>query len=332
MNVNYLIDAIVRQTTVLIAQLATSGGRRPSLAHTANQVFVDLVSELKRQGVGNKVIADMFGLALRGYHAKVSRLQASATYGGKSLWEAVLEFIRTKSIVTQADVLARFRGDDVLTVRSVLSDLVDSGLVFRTDKGDRSVFRAVSLEEMTEHDQSGSEGIANLVWVGVNRLGSSTRGELSALVPIDDRSLETALELLVQEGRVSRHGEGQTARYSCDGCVIPLGEGHGWEAAVFDHYQAMVTALCAKLNTGALRGEATDHIGGSTYTFCVWDDHPMREQVLGFLGSIRIQAMALRQRVAEYNQTANMSADRMQRVVAYVGQTVIEPEVETVNE
>jgi hypothetical protein len=332
MNVNYLIDAIVRQTTVLIAQLATSGGRRPSLAHTANQVFVDLVTELKRQGVGNKVIADMFGLALRGYHAKVSRLQGSATYGGKSLWEAVLEFIRAKGTVSQADVLTRFRGDDALTVRSVLGDLVDSGLVFRTDKGDRSVFRAVSLEEMKEHDQSGSEGIANLVWVGVNRLGSATRDELIDLVPIDGASMDSALALLLKEGRISRHEEAQTVRYSCDGCFIPLGESHGWEAAVFDHYQAMVTALCAKLNTGVLRGEATDHIGGSTYTFCIWEGHPMQEQVLGFLSSIRAQAMALRQQVADYNQTTNKPTDQMQRVVAYVGQTVIDPEGETVNE
>jgi hypothetical protein len=42
-NVNLLIDAIVRQTTVLIAQLATAAGVRAPLAHTANQVFVDLV-------------------------------------------------------------------------------------------------------------------------------------------------------------------------------------------------------------------------------------------------------------------------------------------------
>lgn len=64
MNVNLLIDAIVRQTTVLIAQVATAAGIRAPLSHMANQVFLDLVRELKEQGLGNKVIADMFGLAL----------------------------------------------------------------------------------------------------------------------------------------------------------------------------------------------------------------------------------------------------------------------------
>ncbi|NRA36324.1 MAG: hypothetical protein HRU17_23630 [Polyangiaceae bacterium] len=55
MNSNLLINAIVRQTTGLIAQVATVGGGPPSLAHTANQVFVVLAAELKQQGVGNRI-------------------------------------------------------------------------------------------------------------------------------------------------------------------------------------------------------------------------------------------------------------------------------------
>jgi len=35
MNVQLLIEAIVRQTTVLIAQLATTGGIRAPVAHVA---------------------------------------------------------------------------------------------------------------------------------------------------------------------------------------------------------------------------------------------------------------------------------------------------------
>lgn len=46
-----LIQAIVRQTTVLIAQLATSKGGGRRLAHLADQVFQNLVTELERQGV-----------------------------------------------------------------------------------------------------------------------------------------------------------------------------------------------------------------------------------------------------------------------------------------
>jgi hypothetical protein len=77
MNAQVLIDSIVRQVTVLIAQLATSAGIRgirAPLAHVANQVFLDLSRELQEQGVGRKVSTDMFGMALRAYIRKVRRL------------------------------------------------------------------------------------------------------------------------------------------------------------------------------------------------------------------------------------------------------------------
>lgn len=56
MNVQLLIDAIVRQTTVLIAQLATRGGVRAPLAHLANQVFLELAKELQAQGAADSAL------------------------------------------------------------------------------------------------------------------------------------------------------------------------------------------------------------------------------------------------------------------------------------
>jgi hypothetical protein len=92
-NVPVLIDAIVRQVTVLLAQLATAGGVRAPLAHIANQVFVELANELAAQGVSRKVGADMFGMALRAYVRKVRRLNESSTEHGVTLWKAVLEYL-----------------------------------------------------------------------------------------------------------------------------------------------------------------------------------------------------------------------------------------------
>lgn len=131
MDTNLLIDAVVRQTTILLAQLATASGTRASVANVANQVFLDLVTELKGQGVGNKVIADMFGMVLRSYHKKVRRLSESATDKGRSLWEAVYSFMHEHETATQGQLMERFRYDDNETVRGVMRDLVASGLVFR---------------------------------------------------------------------------------------------------------------------------------------------------------------------------------------------------------
>src|SRR6476469_7358250 len=93
MTIELLIHAIVRQTTILIAQLATAKGIRAPLAHIANQVFLDLVAELERQGVSRKVSADMFGLGLRTYRRKIQRLLESSTDRGRPLWVAVLDYV-----------------------------------------------------------------------------------------------------------------------------------------------------------------------------------------------------------------------------------------------
>lgn len=108
MTVDFLIRAIVHQTTILIAQLATLGGGRAPLAQVANQVFLDLVRELERQGVSRKVSADMFGLGLRTYRRKVQRLSESSTERGRSLWEAVLDHVRAVGPVDRDAVLTRF--------------------------------------------------------------------------------------------------------------------------------------------------------------------------------------------------------------------------------
>ncbi|MES1175609.1 MAG: hypothetical protein ABUL62_14910 [Myxococcales bacterium] len=112
MTIELLIHAIVRQTTILIAQLATSRGVRAPLAQIADQVFIELVREIERQGVSRKVSADMFGLGLRTYRRKIQRLSESSTERGRSLWEVVLEHIKTHSLVTRRELLVRFASDD----------------------------------------------------------------------------------------------------------------------------------------------------------------------------------------------------------------------------
>src|SRR5215510_279292 len=128
MDAKLLIDAIMRQTTVLIAQLSTAAGIRAPLAHVADQVFLDLASEIEAQGVGRKVVADMFGLALRSYQRKVQRLVESSTEQERTLWEALLEMIQREGSLSRSDLQVRFGHDGAMAVASVLRDLVDSGL------------------------------------------------------------------------------------------------------------------------------------------------------------------------------------------------------------
>ncbi len=323
MNVALLIDAIVRQTMILVAQLATTAGMRAPLAHVANQVFLDLVGELQSQGVGQKIIADMFGMALRTYHAKVRRLSESATDRGKSLWEAILSFVQEGGMVSRADVLARFGRDDVMTVKGVLNDLVETGLVFKAGRGDRTAYRAASAEE--QGFSGGADPVeqdAHMVWVSIYRLGGAPREQIAQMSAVEGDRLDAALAALMSDGRVVlRTDDDGRDVYSSDECVIPYGAPVGWEAAVFDHYQALVVALCTKLDQGETRADLRDANGGSTYGYEVWDGHPLTQEVLEHLGHVRVQASELRGRVQAYND-AHAAPPGAMRVLFYAGQSV----------
>jgi hypothetical protein len=329
LDINLLIDGIVRQTTVLIAQLATSSGNRTPLAHTANQVFLSLVQELKRQGLGNKVIADMFGMALRTYHDKVQRLSESQTFRGHSLWEAVMQFAQERETVTQPEILQRFRNDDERSVRGILSDLVDSGVLSRSGKGDQATFRVAALSKAAPDPNVELEATALLLWVAIHRFGPLSKADLVAQIQVEAAVLEQCLQLLESSGKVTIEAEGDTVRYRAQHCVIPLGNSVGWEAAVFDHYQAMVTAICTKLSTGLRRAELGEAVGGSTYTFEVWPGHPLEADVTAHLQRLRQLSVDLRHKVEAYN-TVHSAPDpaATKKFISYVGQTMVEQQEE----
>ncbi len=141
-----------------------------------------------------------------------------------------------------------------------------------------------------------------------------------------DDYLDAALATLVDDGRVRVDPATQT--YSCEYCFIPTGSAQGWEAAVFDHYQAVVTALCTKLRLRS-EGVVDDTVGGSTYRFTVWKDHPERVNVVSALSRMRGELAALRQRVERYNETHDAPSERdYEYYLNYVGQTRLDNDAE----
>lgn len=332
MNAQLLITALVRQTTVLIAQVATASGGRTPLSHVANQVFLDLVTELERQGLGRKVIADMFGLALRSYQQKVHRLSESATDRGISLWEAMHRFLVDQEVSSRSEVLQRFAKDDQGTVRGILNDLVESGLVYRTGRGDSTVYRIAPQEDLERAAEGHAQATAeSMAWVVVYRNGPVARAELGELLPIDAAELDAALERLVADGRIARGDDPTGPIYSCDRCYLPLGEDAGWEAALLDHYQAVVAAVCQKLRNGSTRSLPADQVGGSTFSFDVWPGHPLEERVTGLLASHRRDLGRLWDEVTAHN--ARGKPARFSKVTFYLGQFVkTDEEEETTHE
>lgn len=314
MNRAWLIDAIVRQTTVLVAQLATAAGQRNPVGHVAEQIFLDLVRALEEAGVGQKIIADMFGMALRTYHARVRRLRESSTDRGRTLWIAVLEHLQQQQRATRAEVLHRFRRDDAAIVRSVLKDLVNEGLLYRSGRGDATTYRVADAEDVRR--SSDVEVAASHLWLAIFHKPGITRDELVRAAGMSDAMVDSALAHLLRADRVRAEGD----TYVAQEVLIAYEDEAGWEAALFDHFQAVVTAITTKLQHGH-RARHRDVIGGSTYRFDVWSGHPLENEVLGLLGRVRDMASDLRARVDAHNQA--LAAPRhAKRVVFYVGQTV----------
>jgi hypothetical protein len=324
MNSQLLIDAMVRQTMVLIAQLSTVDGVRSPLSHIADHVFVNLVRELEQQGLGKKVVADMFGLALRSYRQKVQRLNESVTSRGVTLWEAVHAFLTEREAVTRAEILRHFERDDEPTVRSILIDLVDSGLVSRTGRGKESKYRVATAEELEEIGMSSAANSKQtneaLVWIHVCRGGPMTKEQLRDLLPLPDSVIDEALEGLLAGARIQGEARPDGVYYSTDHCLIPVGEAAGWEAAVIDHHRAVLGALAAKAVNGRHVSAADDTVGGTTLTYDVWPGHPKEQEVLELLATMRQRLIDLWEEVEDHNRSHE--SDAGYQVTVYLGQYV----------
>jgi hypothetical protein len=320
MTLELLIHAIVRQTTILIAQLATSGGVRAPLAQVANQVFLDLVRELERQGISRKVSADMFGLGLRTYQRKIQRFSESSTDRGRSLWVAVLDYVQGAGTVQRADVLLHFVGDDEVQVRSVLHDLCESGLVTVSGTGSGTTYQATPDDQLARLRQAQTDdGLDELLWALIYREGPVTFTELASQ-QIDEPALEAALARLLESGRIE--GNGADAPYRAHTLVVPLGSAVGWEAAIFDHFKALVNTVICRLGVARPSAELADRVGGSTYTLDVWHGHPHEEEAYETLRALRLRLGELRQKIEQHNAQHTVPESYTQ-VILYLGQCLI---------
>jgi hypothetical protein len=315
MHVKLLIDEIVRQTTVLIAQLSTAAGIRAPLSHLADQVFLSLAKELEAQGVRRKVVADMFGLALRSYQLKFQRLSDSAP-PETSLWQTIHAMLG-KGVRTRGELSSALKTADPVDVASVLNDLVGSGLAYVSGRGATAVYGLTSeadrerLMHVDEH-----QAVTHLVWQLVATGRATNLDELRSQISVAADKLESALQALMGDGRIAQR-EGKLTASTFD---IPVGAEFGWEAAVSDHFRAVATAIASKLKHG--RSETGDRVGGATLSFLVYPGHPQEAEVYDLLRATRERCDGLWTRVTEQNRQVLPPEDAA-RVTFYFGQHVM---------
>jgi hypothetical protein len=322
MNTKLLVDAIVRQTTILIAQLCTAAGVRAPLAQIADQVFLGLARELEAQGVGRKVAADMFGLALRSYQKKVQRLTESETLRDKTLWEAVIDYIREQGGAPRRRIFERFKNDDEDALAAILNDLVSSGLAYSTGRGTSALYGLTSIDDqarMAHEDLQGT--LPALIWVLVYREGPLELAGLVARLGLELELVERIVEELEHEGRIVRDASG---RLRSSSVTIAVGDRAGWEAAVLDHFQAVAKAIASKVRLRP-KSQQSDVIGGATLSFDVFAGHPHEAEVYALLGTMRAQINDLWARVTAHNKQLPIPDPERVKVTFYIGQNVERP-------
>jgi hypothetical protein len=324
MESRLLIDAVMRQTTLLIAQMATSFGLRAPLANIADQVFLELSREIEQQGISRPVAADMFGMALRTYQRKVNRLRAGVTSGEKTLWQAVLEHVRAQETCTRTQVLDAFARDEEEDLASVLSDLVAGGLLYATGRGRSAVYGATTDkdQEMLLKERA-LDTLTHLVWLAVAEPPGKTLAQLSERFPEQAAQLPDALASLLRDGRAKLHEKEAEQRYESTQVLIPVGSEAGWESAVFDHYRAVCAALANKMRLGGASLAARELIGGTTSSFDVYPGHPYEAEIKSLLTRVRSEIGEVWQRAAAYNASHPPPEDKVEKVIFYAGQNFI---------
>ncbi len=338
MDTRHLIDGIVRQTTALIAQLSTAAGIRAPLARVADQVFLDLTREIEAQGVRRKVVADMFGMALRTYQKKVNRLTQSADGSERTLWEATLDYLRSRNTASRKQILEHFKRHEPQDVAAVLRDLSSTGLVQIQGRGEEALYAATSDSDFRAmRTQEQLEAITHLVWLLVSDRRCISRTELMELADqpsfsLDRELTQRALDALIGDGRITSSDQSGTQMLSCARLTIPVGAEQGWEAAVLDHFSTVTAAIATKLRANATRSLPDDVVGGSTLSFGVYPGHPFEKQVYGLLKRVRHDVHQLWDTVSAYNQEHPADPAGITDVSFYFGQSIREPDDGAVDE
>src|SRR5262249_49012627 len=159
--------------------------------------------------------------------------------------------------------------------------------VFASGAGDGTAFRAARPEELASlRDAEASAAFDALLWGTIYRKGPIDRAGLLATGTFPPDALDAAITRLLTHGRIEAQEREGVTHYSSEELFIPIDASAGWEAAVYDHFHALVSTICAKLELSAGRSDAPP-MGGSTYSFTFWPGHPLERELLDSLDRFR---------------------------------------------
>jgi hypothetical protein len=192
--------------------------------------------------------------------------------------------------------------------------------VFASGRGPGTANRAVTSDELNQLAPEDEATIDSLLWTIVYREGPIARAALLRRARLGEGVIDAALERLRGAGRIEGT-EGDEPLFSSSKLVIFSDQGAGWEAAVLDHFLALVRTIVAKIHPDPALADEPDATGGSTYTFVVWPGHPEFQAVVCELSAFRKRRSELRARVDAYNAEHGIPVIH-RKVLSYCGQSM----------
>ncbi len=122
----------------------------------------------------------------------------------------------------------------------------------------------------------------------------------------------------MQDQRIETQGEG----FIAPTFLIPTDAPHGWEAAVFDHFQAMCAAMANKVQLRHDNAPNARLVGGSTLHFELDATHPELQNVLSLLDQVRVLTDAVWDSVYRHNEKHPIDEAKRFNLTLYFGQNV----------
>jgi len=328
-NFASLVERLVPLVAELFATLSSRNPLRMHFADIANKTLLDMVEVLRHDGISQEAIAASLGLTINGFRSKMKTLRVryreegsddvGDDYAPRTLLERVYAFIDETASprgVSHEAVATQFRGVKADSLSGVLHFLVKSGLLSVSGDGRRRVYRVVNRPVA-------GPGFVDAM-VMLFREGPMTIFHLAQRLGLPQATCAEFVERLRDAERIEETTAADgTVRYRVTEYYVPVDATEGYEAALFDHISAVVSAVCRKVRGGVHRATMGDLDGGATFSFDVHASDPLYEEVSGFLARMRAQLEAWNERAAQRlaEDDASALADR-RRITIYLGQMV----------
>ncbi len=322
-----LVERMVPLVAELFATLAARDPLRMRFADIANKTLLDMVGVLQSEGVSQEAVAASLGLTIGGFRARMRKLrevsdEMGARHGPRTLLERVFSEVAAKEDAgrpaTYDALTTQFRGIKEDSLRGVLHFLVTSGLLSVSGRGRSKEYRVVVRRGARTSRYTDTV-------VTLYREGPLSLDVLCARLGLGPTEAKQHIERLRSAGFLDESTIEGELRYRATDYHVPLGGAEGFEAALYDHFGAVIRAITKKVRLGRLRASSNDLTGGSTFSFDLSPDDPLWEQVTSFLSEQRPRLDGWLSEARKLAAARPSGGAPRQKITIYIGQLVEDP-------